>query len=341
MAYYFGDLSTWKWPSKLVTKATSVPRRAYKGIQSYRAKVFARNKQTEAKYGVIGPSGYKHDDSILIGGGRRYTTRADFNYNRRISTAIRRGASYIRRWQRKPYMYKRRRYARRWKSYGRGRYSGAGRRKRYIPMKSRGYLRSGGAYKRFGSGGELKFYDVQQAATTVNSGGDILKTHPIIAQGTGQSQRIGRKVTIRKWMFQGHIILPKATDAALTYDMIRIMVVLDKQANGAALTGTDDFLSGSNHSDFRKLTETNRFRLLYDKRIFIQNGGGGGNGTTEDYAATMKPVRIYLNVNVPMEYSSTAGAITEIRSNNIVLAAITHAGILQIYGRIRMRFSDT
>jgi len=58
---------------------------------------------------------------------------------------------------------------------------------------------------------------------------------------------------------------------------------------------------------------------------------------------TNVPFEMYKKCNIPIEYSGTTGAITEIRSNNIFLLASSDGqadDLVTMVGNCRVRFSD-
>ena len=77
-----------------------------------------------------------------------------------------------------------------------------------------------------------------------------------------------------------------------------------------------------------------------DRTYDIAATAGGGDGTTEDYAATIIHDSFYKKVNLPVEFDSTAGAITEIKSNNIGILLLSKNGKAGFSSKIRIRFSD-
>lgn len=210
-----------------------------------------------------------------------------------------------------------------------------------------GYNRTGGFYGRFSkSGGELKFHDVDIDDGSIAQNGTVLNTGSInlIAQGTGESQRIGRKCTIRKIGWRYTLTLASTATPA-GQESIRVILYLDKQANGvtATVSGAGGILAADNWQAFHNLANTSRFVTLMDRTHDLNPSGGAGNGTANDTINTVRSYRFFKNCNIPLEFSSTAGAITELRSNNIgviVLAKNSNA-VGSIDSKMRLRFSDS
>lgn len=93
--------------------------------------------------------------------------------------------------------------------------------------------------------------------------------------------------------------------------------------------------------EHRNLSEENRFTILYDKLHNLAYGGiASETSDTVTQAASIQNFVMYKAVNIPLEFSSTTGAITEIRSNNIGCLVISDIGTCGFQGNVRLRFSD-
>lgn len=221
---------------------------------------------------------------------------------------------------------------------------------RIIPGRTRrtGYWGRGFTGRRAAAGDagpELKFHDVDvdQAAADI-SAGVILNTSSInlIAQGTQENQRIGRKCVVRSINWRGKLqLIANAGSVLASPESVRLMVVLDKQCNGAAPTVTG-VLESADHQSFNNLANKSRFRTLSDKTYDMNAIAGAGNGTADDTAAYDCSFSFFKAVNLPLEFDSTAGAITEIRSNNLFILMIgsTAFSSVELESKMRLRFSD-
>ncbi len=216
------------------------------------------------------------------------------------------------------------------------------------PMKARrrfvaGQDRVGGYYGRFsGSKGELKFFDVDLDDAVIAGGGTVTDSINKIAQGVTESQRVGRKCTIKSIWWRYRITLPEQDAVAdpAPGDNIRVILYMDKQCNGATAAVTD-LLEGTDFNDFRNLANQNRFVFVMDTIHEINYAGmaSDGAGLVSQGGKTVAYIK-YKKCNTPIEFSSTTGAIGEIRSNNFGVLLISSGGTAGFASKIRVRFSD-
>ncbi len=188
--------------------------------------------------------------------------------------------------------------------------------------------------------GEVKFHDVDVDDATIAAGGTIVASSLVqIAQGVGESQRIGRRCTITSLGLRYRIVSAATAGASLLgSDVVRVLVYLDKQANGAAAAVTDILESAEFHS-FNNLANKDRFRTLHDKVYALNAQAGAGDGTTNDAAGVNEYAEFYTKMNVVIEYNSTAGAVSEIRSNNIGILLLSASGLYTFDSKVRIRFT--
>ncbi len=194
------------------------------------------------------------------------------------------------------------------------------------------------------TGPELKFHDVDINDAATAATGEILNTGSVnlIAQNTTEIGRIGRKCVIKSinWRFQ--VTLPQQVDAADISggDTYRLIMYLDKQCNGAtaAVTG---ILESTDFQSFNNLANKSRFRILMDRVYTLNRMVAGTDGaSTIGTPIFLVNDSFYKNCNIPLEFDAAAGAITEIRSNNIGVMAITLNGTAALNSKLRLRFSD-
>ncbi len=204
----------------------------------------------------------------------------------------------------------------------------------------RGKMRIAGYYGRYNKRNlvraELKFHDLDIVDTAIATGGTITPSWNLIPQGTTEIQRLGRKCTIKHiaWRFS----MTKTQEVTSSADsIVRMIVYLDKQANGAAATVTD-ILENGDFQSFYNLANSSRFRILID-RTYDMNSFAGGAGTALQSYTRSTSGMMSKRVNIPLEFSSTTGAITEIRSNNVGLLLISNRGQVRLDSSMRIRFT--
>lgn len=215
--------------------------------------------------------------------------------------------------------------------------NGTNKRRRYTKKFIPGKTRTSGYYGRYNTtkNSELKFFDTQ-LAFSFDLTGEVPATGQLnlIPQGVTESQRVGRKCVVKSIHIRGYCL--GASDQPS--DIIRLMVVLDRQCNGAAAVGTD-ILTTANTYSFNNLANSQRFLILKDWYLQYNVMASVGNAAT--FPNQVIKVKWNKKCNIPLEFSSTTGAITEIRSNNIFLyAAGLNDDKTTFVGNCRIRFSD-
>ncbi len=217
----------------------------------------------------------------------------------------------------------------------------AKRRTRTAYRSPKGRMQTSGYYGRFTTGGERKFHDVDLALTPVTALLAINNTG-VIVQGNSESERIGRKITLRSINIRGALKLNAATTAASSANEFRIMIVQDTQTNGAIFAATQ-LLETDTIESFRNLANSSRFKVLKTKEISLNAGGAAPSGAALVFGEAHRRFTMNIPCAIPIEYdnSSTDGAITSVRSNNIYfcIQAETATGTT-LSGTLRLRYSD-
>jgi len=206
-----------------------------------------------------------------------------------------------------------------------------------------GLTRTGGSYGRYGNRAramgfvpEKKFFDTT-LSFTVDSTGEVPATGQLalIPQGDTESTRDGRKAVIESVQIRADLFCNPAAGGMA--DAVYMYLVLDTQANGAAAAVTDVFTANTLNVAQLNLNNSGRFRIL--KKWYVPfNAQAGAVGAL---APMYKHIEFFKKCNIDMDWSSTTGAITEIRSNNIFLIAGTAGGtddVITCAGTCRLRF---
>jgi len=160
----------------------------------------------------------------------------------------------------------------------------------------------------------------------------------LIPQGSTDATRNGRKCVIKSIQIRGAAGMVPAA-AVTSSSTAHLYIIWDRQCNGAAAAVLDVFSSTNLAYAFRDAATWNRFTILkHWKHTFTPTAGVSGA-----YNNVQCAVEIYRKVNIPLEFTSTTGAITEINSNNIFLMAGTEGAsddTIQFAGACRLTFRD-
>lgn len=206
-----------------------------------------------------------------------------------------------------------------------------------------GYTRTGGSYGRYGYSAsrlgltpEKKFFDTALSfdfdlTAEVPASGQLV----LIPQGDTESTRDGRKAVIESVQIRAALsFVPAAAATAAT--ITNLWLVLDTQCNGAAAAITDVFTSNVASTAMLNLNNSGRFKIL---KHWVHTWGPGAGATTA-YNNVFKQLEFYKKCKVPIDWSSTTGAITEIRSNNLFLMAGATGtdDLVHLEGNCRVRF---
>lgn len=178
---------------------------------------------------------------------------------------------------------------------------------------------------------ELKFKDTVSTDAVVVFTGAIQIGPNLVAQGTGEEERVGRKIIIRSISCRFQCVLPADPDAPNITggDTLRIIIYIDKQANGAAATVLD-ILETATYDSYRNLSNTNRFIILKDKWVTMNRPNSVLDGQAPETSTSpifVREWKWYKKLNLPIEFDGTSGVLTEIQSNNISYLYITAFGI--------------
>lgn len=207
-----------------------------------------------------------------------------------------------------------------------------------------GLTRTSLAYTRSVPGsGEIKFNDStigQQTITTAGlntafTGAVNGVSMVLIPNGTTDNTRIGNKINLRHIRLRGTLQIPSNVVAG---DRARLILYKDMQTNGAAAAVTD-ILATANVNSYINMDNTERFKIIKDKIIDLNPGNGtalAGSGSL----LYLKSFKMNHKANCRIDYSSTTGAITELRTANYALLIISEVGLATIQGALRVTFIE-
>ncbi len=203
---------------------------------------------------------------------------------------------------------------------------------RYSPVSRAGY------YGRFrGHRGEEKFFDTANSFT-VDLTAEVPATGQLnlVPQGVTESTRVGRKIWVQSISMRGVAVYDPAATNNSTTDVV-LMVVQDTQCNGAAAAATD-VMEGNLATTFGNLANQGRFKIL---KRFVMNLASGA-GVDGAYGTKSRNYEWHKNCNIPIEFDSTTGVLTEVTSNNLFLLASSAVtdDLVTFTGTTRIRYTD-
>lgn len=161
---------------------------------------------------------------------------------------------------------------------------------------------------------ELQTQDTVNGATRFdNTGFYQLEFVPTV--GTGYSNRIGLKATIKSILVQG-TLLPGSLQTSVPQHC-RILLFWDRQPNNAAPASPLPLLSLTPIS-LPDPQFQNRFKILWDKGFCIS----GVTGTSVAPSSQEMEVKYYKKCNLVTKFSASAGVIADIVSGALYLLFI-------------------
>lgn len=157
-----------------------------------------------------------------------------------------------------------------------------------------------------------------------------------VAQGTNQGQRIGMQLK-NKYLILRLIMNQNAGFVGLS-ERIRVMLIWDKQPNGAAPTANQLLTitaAGQAFISPININASKRYRIVYDKLYSLQSRGGANN------VAESKMITIKKNLKLNTKYMDTGATIASIQTNSLYLVTISQEDLaIRIAGTFDHRYED-
>jgi len=183
---------------------------------------------------------------------------------------------------------------------------------------------------------ELKFKDTTKGQTALASAGTIFNDTLLgMVEGNTDQTRIGNKICVKSVMLRGQAIYnPNGTVAP---QLVRVLVYLDKQANGATAAVTD-ILAAAAFNSFNNLDNSDRFRTLAEETFVMPASGGysAGNTLPAAYQFFLK-----AKLNLAVKYKGNAGSVADLASANIGVLVISYTDGVGTCGyTARVKFTD-
>jgi len=197
-------------------------------------------------------------------------------------------------------------------------------------------------FKRVGaSSAEVKFKDTTKAQTALASAGTIFNDTLVgMVEGNTDSTRIGNRTTVKSVMLRGTAKMAATAAATDTSQTVRIIVYLDRQANGAT-AAVADILASADYRSFNNLDNSDRFRTLAEETIDMTLSGATPSGAAYTYGETKQSFFLKAKLNLDIKYKGNAGTVADLSSSNIGVLVISETDGLGTLGYIaRVRYTD-
>ena len=177
------------------------------------------------------------------------------------------------------------------------------------------------------SGIERKNIDDSSAKWASTSAGWSINCLNDVAQGTTAITRIGRKILMKSVLVQGL--------ATNTGNSARVLIVYDRQPNGA-LPAATDVLTSNTIMAAQNLDNRDRFLILADIMPYDQVENISNPSANSGFG-----YKRYIKCNLETIYSGNAGTIADIMSGSLIMMTNCNAGTLTgETGIQRVRFVD-
>ncbi len=188
--------------------------------------------------------------------------------------------------------------------------------------------------------GERMYTDTSKASTDVQStwgnfDPSVTTSVCTVAQGDGPSARTGNRIVVKRVLIHYHLITASEDflgQAIPTFMgiLVRVVVIQDKRVNGAKFTPAQPFTATGPHDElaFQDPQYMSRYKILYDrvheiKPVQVTTASTVASGLWD--IAVFGGVQrgfVDLKLNMPVEYSQTAGVIANVTNNNISILAV-------------------
>lgn len=195
---------------------------------------------------------------------------------------------------------------------------------------------------------ENKFYDTSIAYTSFSAAETWQLFNPgtvncisAPAQGDGESNRDGRKFVITSMHIKGAWRLPTTVNQTQsgTYPSVRIIVYLDKQANGAVPTISQIVQDTGDINSFRNLQYTKRFDVLKDRTYFFTRPQVY-DGTNIEWGQVVRQFKFNKKFKTPLEVNmnNTSAGVSGVVDHAIGIVAVSTADDVAVKYSARIRF---
>ncbi len=183
---------------------------------------------------------------------------------------------------------------------------------------------------------ELKYFDT--SLVDVPNTVSLINTLNPVPRGTTLTNRIGRKIYIRSLHVFYTITLQSTAVLADMANEVRILIVVDKQTNGAAAVIADVLETATTRS-FHNLDHSSRFDYIWDKRFALTTVASGGTNSHESTQCGKIFKKFKRPIVVEFEEPGT-GVLSTITTHNLLCFLVSTRGNAEVDIKFRIRYTD-
>lgn len=200
---------------------------------------------------------------------------------------------------------------------------------------------------------ELKSVDVNAISLTFDTTGNFQVLN-IPVTGASFYNRVGNEIMMKSLHLVGQLTL--TNNIATSNEYLRLMVIYDRQPNGAMPTTADVITSYNSAGAFSSLVKDHlnpnnfdRFKVLMDNRLHIPLDSTGvlakNDAAIFDYTKNEVNINRFIKLRgLSTKYKASAGAIGDIISGSLLLFAFGNipnaTAAYNFNGTARLRFVD-
>lgn len=160
-----------------------------------------------------------------------------------------------------------------------------------------------------------------------------------IAVGDDYNTRDGRVINMKSLLLRV-FIYPSATVTSPQGGTVRVLVVLDKQSNGATTAATSAILQSDAYDSAMNLSNRSRFKVIVDKYVSMNATNYSGGALTAGSPGG-RIVKVFKKFNYQTIYNTTTNVDTAISSGSLnlyIIASTANEFVADIFARVR--FTD-
>lgn len=160
-------------------------------------------------------------------------------------------------------------------------------------------------------------------------------------QGDTAQTRDGRRIVVKTVQVRGVLrstAVLQDQDDMPSSRVVRVIVFVDTQTNGAAPTITD-MLTGNYPEDaFINLEHGQRFRILFDRTYTLHPRSFNDGAATGSVIFENRSVDMFKSIDLPITFDASNGNIGDITDNSIHVCAIANETGITLEYNSRCRF---